>query len=302
MARHIWAFVLALGLMLCAPACLPDDDDDSAADDDAVDDDQQPDDDAAPDDDADDDDALDDDSDDDSVDDDSADDDSADDDSADDDSVDDDTTDDDSADDDVYLDDRCERPLDCLSKNACRRVLCQYYCMLQTPLIVDGEQFGQRAAVAECRAATPGLWADIADCVNRGAELAQCLQDRGWPADYPDLFAADSWSPIGLGEVLDHAEALNLLYFETSPNPLAMAALYGAVIDPTADRLHFTEISSENDPAGANTEVFARGDNVSTTPTQIDFAVSGWTIWSAVGGGYRIDPYTNTLTFVAVER
>jgi hypothetical protein len=297
MKTSLLCLLVALGATVLAAACAANDDDDSSADDDAVDDDV--------DDDAVDDDAVDDDVDDDAVDDDTVDDDAIDDDAVDDDAVDDDTIDDDAVDDDAIDDDsfqnaECENLFYCSGGDACETGLCRLYCFNRTPLIIDGVQIGQNYATAACEQAATPLWIDIRDCLESGEVLAQCLQDKGWPADYPDVFDATAWTPDQLGPLVNRYQALNLFaYIINDQTYLDRWELTGGIVDPDAPLLRladqYVHAEFEN-----YINVYAIGIDAVYSPVQISFGLHGFWIWFDMLGNWDFKLYSDVLTFVPV--
>jgi len=287
--KHLALFLsVATIFLLIFSACESgdDDDDDVTTDDDTADDDATDDD--LVDDDLDDD-AIDDDADDDVIDDDL------------DDDLDDDQSDDDTVDDDTYEDDACHRPFDCYSADRCARKLCQLYCLAEVPLIVDGVQIEQQDAVDFCRQGPSQLWVDIHDCAEGAAPFVKCLQNKGYPPEYPEIFDANNWAPalVRKREIVRY-QALNLFYYQAWSDPNDTWSIWGGVVIPTVPLLRLGEVYIHLELFG-NVGIAAAGPNVTFTPTQIDFRLEGERLDYIAPGSWGFGPYSGYLSFVPGE-
>ncbi len=283
--RHRALSLLAV-LLLLISAC--DGDDDAASPDDDVSDNDQADDDAADDDAADDDQTDDDVVDDDTVDDDDA---------VDDDAIDDDAIDDDTADDDAFTDAVCENPLGFLSGDPCVSGLSRLYCLNRTPLIIAGDQLSQTEATFGCQEGSAQIWYDLRECLAGGYILAQCLAERGYAADYTDIFDVEDWNPDVDWTFIQRYQALNLFYYHVNDQTIVDRwELTGGIVIPSGPLIRLSE-EYIHSAFMDYINVYAIGTAGLISPQQINFALGGVWIWYDMVGGWDVQLYTDVLSF-----
>jgi hypothetical protein len=175
-------------------------------------------------------------------------------------------------------------------------------------LIIDGVTWRQNDAVKACQNEPDQLWTDIHDCfLDYETSLPQCLQEKGWPPEYPDVFDVNQWKPVLVGvETWQIAQALNLFYYDaviSGTFPYREWNILGAVTNPTYPMLRVGEEYRSYDPISLQSIlILESGNSKKFTDTAILVPLRGFCLGlRPVDRSWFFIPWAWPLVFKRVE-
>jgi hypothetical protein len=151
----------------------------------------------------------------------------------------------------------CSGPPPGIQNTKCWESLSILYCDFELPVIFQGVEYELHEAVIACDDETSPVWSDIVQCMPGGSgvralfNFAGCLEDKGWPPEYPGVFDISEWDGLFLAffgsnpGVPEVSQALNFWSFVDVVGGIPYPGHYyktwqlttGALLPPTGESM-----------------------------------------------------------------